>query len=124
MEWRTFANEGDTRGNAADPNRVGGPTNPLLKDGLTTSIQEGAKGGGALASALQQGGAQAEAPKAPTAGARPARAAAAAKQARSLQPDRVRRPRAASSKKRRWTDPSVWSTKGPKGPLISYARLP
>lgn len=61
MEWRTFANEGDTRGNAADPNRVGGPTNPLLKDGLTTSIQEGAKGGGALASALQRTAARAAA---------------------------------------------------------------
>ena len=61
MEWRTFASEGDTRGNAADPNRVGGPTNPLLKDGLTTSIQEGAKGGGALASALQRTAARAAA---------------------------------------------------------------
>lgn len=61
MEWRTFANEGDTRGNAADPNRVGGPTNPLLKDGLTTSIQEGARGGGALASALQRTAARAAA---------------------------------------------------------------
>ncbi len=61
MEWRTFANEGDARGNAADPNRVGGPINPLLKDGLTTSIQDGSKGGGALASALQRTAARAAA---------------------------------------------------------------
>jgi transcription initiation factor TFIIB len=61
MEWRTFANEGDPKGNAHDPNRVGGPTNPLLKDGLTTAIQEGAKGGGALASALQRTAARAAA---------------------------------------------------------------
>ena len=62
MEWRTFATEGDTRGNAADPNRVGGPTNPLLKDGLTTSIQQGAKGaGGALAASLQRTAARAAA---------------------------------------------------------------
>ncbi|KFK37005.1 hypothetical protein AALP_AA4G200000 [Arabis alpina] len=34
-EWRTFANESSN----ADPNRVGGPTNPLLRDsGLTTVI--------------------------------------------------------------------------------------
>lgn len=41
-EWRTFANDegGD------DPNRVGGPANPLLEGGMGTSIGKGGKGGG------------------------------------------------------------------------------
>lgn len=38
-EWRTFSNS-DTPG--SDPNRVGGPSNPLLRDsGLSTIIGKG-----------------------------------------------------------------------------------
>ncbi|KAL0723893.1 hypothetical protein Bca4012_038492 [Brassica carinata] len=33
-EWRTFANESSN----SDPNRVGGPTNPLLADSALTTI--------------------------------------------------------------------------------------
>lgn len=33
-EWRTFANESSN----ADPNRVGGPTNPLLADSALTTV--------------------------------------------------------------------------------------
>ncbi|KAM7273252.1 hypothetical protein ACFE04_027916 [Oxalis oulophora] len=44
-EWRSFANES----NDNDPNRVGGPTNPLLKDGgLTTVISKSNGGGGGV----------------------------------------------------------------------------
>jgi len=40
-EWRTFSNEeGD------DPNRVGGPMNPLLESGPTTDISKGGGAGG------------------------------------------------------------------------------
>jgi len=38
----------------ADPSRVGGPTNPLLKDGLTTVIGGGPGAAGALANALRR----------------------------------------------------------------------
>jgi len=34
-EWRTFSN---SDGTGHDPNRVGGPSNPLLRDGLSTII--------------------------------------------------------------------------------------
>ena len=33
-EWRTFANESSN----SDPNRVGGPTNPLLADSALTTV--------------------------------------------------------------------------------------
>jgi len=40
-EWRTFSNSEST---GADPNRVGGPTNPLLRDSaLSTTIGKGSK---------------------------------------------------------------------------------
>jgi hypothetical protein len=40
-EWRTFA---DKDGNGADPNRVGGPVNPLLSDGGMSTMIGGGKG--------------------------------------------------------------------------------
>ena len=53
-EWRSFADDGGKPG--ADPNRVGGPVNPLLADGLSTSI---ADGGGAHSAALKRAHARA-----------------------------------------------------------------
>lgn len=48
-EWRTFAQEeGD------DPNRVGGPANPLLEGELGTGIGAGGPGGGRLNAALNR----------------------------------------------------------------------
>lgn len=48
-EWRTFTQEeGD------DPNRVGGPANPLLEGDLGTDIGAGGKGGNRLAAALHR----------------------------------------------------------------------
>ncbi|KYR02804.1 transcription initiation factor IIB [Tieghemostelium lacteum] len=45
-EWRTFSNSEST---GADPNRVGGPTNPLLREAaLSTTIGKGAKDTGSL----------------------------------------------------------------------------
>eukprot|EP01113_Clastostelium_recurvatum_P013826 TRINITY_DN1742_c0_g1_i1.p1 TRINITY_DN1742_c0_g1~~TRINITY_DN1742_c0_g1_i1.p1 ORF type:complete len:385 (-),score=43.81 TRINITY_DN1742_c0_g1_i1:35-1042(-) len=45
-EWRTFSNSDS---NGADPNRVGGPSNPLLKDsGLSTMISKEGAGAGNL----------------------------------------------------------------------------
>ena len=38
-EWRSFADDGGKPG--VDMNRVGGPVNPLLADGLSTSIADG-----------------------------------------------------------------------------------
>jgi transcription initiation factor TFIIB len=47
-EWRTFtAEEGD------DPNRVGGPVNPLLESGLGTDIGAVAKGGAKVSMGLK-----------------------------------------------------------------------
>jgi len=44
-EWRTFSN---SDGNSQDPSRVGGPTNPLLRDGgLSTVIGKGDSSGSA-----------------------------------------------------------------------------
>jgi len=48
-EWRTFSNSDST---GADPNRVGGPSNPLLRDsGLSTII---GRGEGAAAASLSR----------------------------------------------------------------------
>jgi len=54
-EWRSFADEGGKT--AVDMNRVGGPTNPLLADGLSTSIGE--QGGGVHAAILRRAHARA-----------------------------------------------------------------
>eukprot|EP00184_Porphyridium_aerugineum_P000722 CAMPEP_0184697168 /NCGR_PEP_ID=MMETSP0313-20130426/4215_1 /TAXON_ID=2792 /ORGANISM="Porphyridium aerugineum, Strain SAG 1380-2" /LENGTH=354 /DNA_ID=CAMNT_0027155931 /DNA_START=259 /DNA_END=1323 /DNA_ORIENTATION=+ len=43
-EWRTFTNDEP----GTDPNRVGGPANPLLESGPTTKIQDDGKDGMAL----------------------------------------------------------------------------
>eukprot|EP01112_Ceratiomyxa_fruticulosa_P023311 TRINITY_DN884_c0_g3_i2.p1 TRINITY_DN884_c0_g3~~TRINITY_DN884_c0_g3_i2.p1 ORF type:complete len:324 (+),score=60.05 TRINITY_DN884_c0_g3_i2:139-1110(+) len=49
-EWRTFSNSDD--GGGVDPNRVGGPSNPLLQDGgLSTMISRG-EGGSSSAKKL------------------------------------------------------------------------
>jgi len=54
-EWRTFSN---SDGNGHDPNRVGGPSNPLLKDaGLSTIIGAGPGGAAASLSRWQNRGA-------------------------------------------------------------------
>jgi hypothetical protein len=53
-EWRTFSNSDST---GADPNRVGGPSNPLLRDsGLSTIIGRG-EGAAASLSRWQNRGA-------------------------------------------------------------------
>ncbi|KAM9994819.1 hypothetical protein ACTFIY_000997 [Dictyostelium cf. discoideum] len=45
-EWRTFSNSEST---GADPNRVGGPINPLLRDSaLSTTVGKGSKDSGTL----------------------------------------------------------------------------
>ncbi|GAM27124.1 hypothetical protein SAMD00019534_102990 [Acytostelium subglobosum LB1] len=53
-EWRTFSNSEST---GSDPNRVGGPTNPLLSDsGLSTVIGKGnSKDSGALSRMQNRG---------------------------------------------------------------------
>lgn len=48
-EWRTFDDDG-----GADPNRVGGPANPLLESGLGTGIGSGGKGGGKFHAGLSR----------------------------------------------------------------------
>lgn len=53
-EWRSFAD--DSGKTSVDPNRVGGPVNPLLADGLSTSIADGP---GAHSAALKRAHARA-----------------------------------------------------------------
>eukprot|EP01133_Synstelium_polycarpum_P001429 gene1429-1658_t len=53
-EWRTFSNSEST---GSDPNRVGGPTNPLLRDsGLSTVIGKGTSKDSSTLSRLQNRG--------------------------------------------------------------------
>ncbi|EFA77303.1 transcription initiation factor IIB [Heterostelium album PN500] len=54
-EWRTFSNSEST---GSDPNRVGGPTNPLLRDsGLSTVIGKGTSKDSSALSRMQNRGA-------------------------------------------------------------------